>query len=230
MKVIILAGGRGTRLPQSAKNIPKPLVKIYNKTILDYQIESLERRGFSDIRFSLGHMAEKIINYLNLKYPKKYEWVIEEECLGTGGGLKFASQDLKNDFLAFNIDDFPFMDFNDFVGFHNQHNIENTMAIYKVNDARDFGLVKYKKGLIQEFLEKPKVKKSGHINTGFYVLSPKIFKEFPQKVFSIEQDVFPLLAKNKKLACYQNIEHWFTTGTEERLAQAKKFLKKYARN
>jgi NDP-sugar pyrophosphorylase family protein len=225
MKVIVLAGGKGTRLPLSAKNIPKPLVKINNKTLIDYQIEFLEKQGFSDIRFSLGYMAKKIIDYLNAKYPKKYEWVVEKEKLGTGGALKFASYDLNEDFIAFNIDDFPKINLLDFVNFHNGHNIENTLIVYKVTDARHFGLVKHCKGVVQKFLEKPKEKKAGYINAGFYILNPKILKNFPQKTFSIERDVFPIMAKEKKLACYQKIENWFTTGTEERLRQAKEFLK-----
>ncbi|TRZ80976.1 hypothetical protein D4R86_03295 [bacterium] len=225
MKVIILAGGQGTRLPISAKGIPKPLIKINNKTLLDYQINLLERNGFSDIRLSLGYMADQIIDHMKENYPGKYEWVIEKEKLGTGGGIKFASRDLNEDFLALNVDDFPKINFNDFVKFHEGHDIENTIAIYEVEDARDFGLVEHANGLIKDFLEKPKTKRSGHINTGFYILNPGIFQAFPDKYFSIERDVFPVLAKNKKLACYQNISHWFTTGTEERLKQAKKFLK-----
>jgi len=223
--VFVLAGGQGTRLPISAKGIPKPLIKINNKTLLDYQIEFLERYGFSDIRFSLGYMAEKIIDYLNSKYPKKYEWVVEKEKLGTGGALKYACQDLNKDFIAFNIDDFPKIDLLDFVNFHSGHNVENTIVIYKVTDARDFGLVRSHGGLIQKFLEKPKEKRGGYINTGFYILSPSIFKDFPQKTFSIEMDVFPRLAEQKKIACYQNIDRWFTVGTEERLRRAEKLLK-----
>ena len=227
MKVIILAGGKGTRLPLSAKNIPKPLVKINNKTLIDYQIEFLEKYGFSDIRFSLGYMAEEIINYLDSRYPKKYEWVVEKEKLGTGGALKYACQDLNKDFIAFNIDDFPKINLLDFVNFHSEHNIENTIVVYRVADARDFGLIKRRKGLVQRFLEKPKKKKAGYINTGFYILSPSVFKDFPQKTFSIEMDVFPHLAEQKKIACYQNVDRWFTVGTEERLRQAEEFLKKY---
>jgi len=224
MKVIILAGGKGTRLPVSAKNIPKPLVRINEKTLLDYQIALLEKHGFSDIRFSLGYMADKIINYLKANYSNRYEWVVEEDRLGTGGALKLASQDLKEDFLAFNVDDFPKLDYQSFVNFHNNHEIENTIAIYKIDDARDFGLVKHQEGLIEEFLEKPKEQVGGWINTGFYVLSPDVFDNFPQTSFSIEKDVFPHLAKKGKLACYQEIEHWFTTGTEERLRKAADFL------
>ena len=224
MKVIILAGGQGTRLPVSAKNIPKPLVKINNKTILDYQIEFLERFGFSDIRFSLGYQAEKIVAHLQKNYPHRYEWIIEPKRLGTGGALKFACRDLKEDFLALNIDDFPKLDLKDFVRFHQGHEIENSIAIYNVNDAREFGLVKHKNGIIEQFLEKPKEKKAGFVNTGFYLLSPRIFDGIPQNVFSLEKDLFPRLAKNRRLAAYQKVKHWFTVGTEERLKEAKKFF------
>ena len=68
MKVIILAGGKATRLPESAKNIPKLLVKIAGKPILQHQIDLLIKHGLNDIRFSLGYKADKIIEYLNGKY------------------------------------------------------------------------------------------------------------------------------------------------------------------
>ncbi len=224
MKVIILAGGQGTRLSLSSKGLPKPLVKINNKTLLDYQIEFLENSGFSDIRFSLGHKAEKIVAYLKEKYPNKYEWVIEPKKLGTGGALKFASHGVKKDFLALNVDDFSTLDLKDFVKFHKTHKIENTIAIYKVADARDFGLVKHRQGIIYQFSEKPEKKQAGFINTGFYILSPDIFQGVSQDVFSLEKDLFPLLAHNRRLAAYKKVKHWITAGTEERLKQAKEFF------
>lgn len=227
MKVIILAGGQGTRLPQSAKNIPKPLVKIGNKTLLDYQIAILENFGLSDIRLSLGYLAEKVVNHLKYYYGNKYEWVIEKERLGTGGGLKFASQDLDDDFLALNVDDFPKINLSDFINFHQNHQIDNTIAIYQVEDARDFGLVRHNNGIIEEFLEKPAQTTSGYINTGLYVINPHCLRAFPQKCFSIEKDIFPALAQQKKLAGYDNVSHWFTTGTEERLKEAMQYLMEF---
>jgi mannose-1-phosphate guanylyltransferase len=225
MKVIILAGGRGTRLSKSAKNNPKPLVKINNKTILDYQLKFLEKQGFCDIRLSLGYQAEKIIKHLKNNYGNKYEWVIENFELGTGGALKLASGDLKEDFLAFNVDDFPTIDLKDFVNFHKNHNLNHTIAIYKVNNAEDFGLVDYNNGIIKKFLEKPKKKTSGYINTGFYILNPEIFKDFKKTKFSVEKEIFPLLVKQNQLAAYDDVKHWLTTGTEERLKRARKFFK-----
>ena len=227
MKVIILAGGKGTRLPLSAKNIPKPLVTVHEKTILDYHIDILKSFGFSDIRLSLGHMADKIIDHVKKRYGNFCEWIVEPEKLGTGGALKYASSDLKKDFLAFNVDDFPEIDMLDFVESHINRNIENTIAIYKVENAQDFGLIKHRCGYVEEFLEKPETSVPGYINTGFYILNPSIFKEISESSFSIEKDVFPVLAKTRRLACYSNVRHWFTTGTEERLAEAHEYLKRY---
>ncbi|MBI4359754.1 MAG: NTP transferase domain-containing protein, partial [Candidatus Jacksonbacteria bacterium] len=100
MKVIILAGGRGTRLQESAKDIPKALVKIDGKPILQHQIDLFLKHGFSDIRFALGYKSNQIIAYLN----GRYEYVVETEPLGTGGALKFASSDLREPFIAVNGD------------------------------------------------------------------------------------------------------------------------------
>lgn len=114
VKIIILAGGKATRLPESAKNIPKPLVKIAGKAILQHQVDLLKKHGLTDIRFGLGYRANKIIDYLN----GKYEYTIEPKPLGTGGAIKFASEDLKEDFMVLNGDVLSDMDFSAFIKFH----------------------------------------------------------------------------------------------------------------
>ena len=86
MKAIILAGGRATRLPNSAKEIPKALVEINGKPVLQHQIDLLASHGIFDIRLALGHKSNQIISYLK----GKYEYVIEEEPLATGGAIAYA--------------------------------------------------------------------------------------------------------------------------------------------
>lgn len=224
MKAIILAGGKGTRLPQSADNIPKPLVEINGKTILDWQIENLESQGFSDIRLSLGYMAGNIIDYMERNHPGEYEWVVEPEKLGTGGGLKFATKDLNEDFLALNVDDLADIDYKQLVGFHRAHNLPATVTIYNIDDAREFGLVDVdKEGIpkIQGFLEKPKQKKSGWVSIGHYVLNPQIFSDIKKGKFSIEYEVFPKLAQSGQLTAFFHKGSWKTVGTEQRLSEAR---------
>lgn len=227
MKVIILAGGRGTRLSISASDIPKVLVKVFGKPLLLHQIEALKYHGFYDIRLGLGFRSDKVIEYVVDKIGGKYEWVIEDEPLGTGGAIKYASADLKDDFLVLNGDILADINLKKFVEDYKNIKKENpgilgAIAAWNCPDCRDFGLIEVAKSgiCIEKFLEKPKEKCSGLINAGIYILSPQIFKDITEKAFSIERDVFPKLAESGKLGYFIHNGKWTDVGTEERLRSA----------
>lgn len=217
MKVIILAGGRATRLPTSTKNIPKALVKIADQPILEHQLNWLKKHGLKDIRFSLGYLSEKIIEHLK----GRHEYVIEPEPLGTGGAIKFASADLKEDFLALNGDNLTTdIDLTRFLQFHKKHPLANSLVGWHCPDARDWGLIKNRGIKILEFKEKPKRKCSGLINAGVYLLSPKIFKPVKAKSFSIEYELFPNLVKQRQLAVFTHRGKWMGINTEKDVKKA----------
>ena len=228
MKVIILAGGKGTRLPYSAKanNIPKVLVKIGSKPLLQHQIDWLKRYGLGDIRFSLGYTARPILDYLK----GKYEFVVEPKPLGTGGAIKFASKDLKEEFLVLNGDILTDMNPLDFINDFNKRSSENMMVVHKCQNSKDFGLVEVKENLAFRFLEKPSFEfslknPSKFINAGIYILSPAIFRKFPKEEFSVEKEIFPKLAEERSLAVFLYEGFWMDVGTEERLKKARKINK-----
>lgn len=216
MKVIILAGGRASRLPVSAKNIPKPLVKVAGRPILEHQLAWLKKHNLEDARFSLGYLNQKIIDYLK----GRYEYVIEPEPLGTGGAIKFACRDLKEDFMVLNGDNLTDIDLTKFISFHQKHSSANSLVGWHCQDARGWGLIKNKGIAILEFKEKPKRKCSGLINAGVYILSPKIFKPVKAKSFSIEYEIFPDLAKQKQLAVFTHQGKWLGVNTEEDVKKA----------
>ncbi len=234
MKVIVLAGGKGTRLPQSAKNIPKPLVKVGSKTMLQHQLDLLKKHGFFDIRLSLGYKANQIIKYLDGKphinsseiIRGKYEYIIEPEPLGTGGAIKFASKDLEEEFMVLNGDILSEMNFTDFLKFHKNIPQHNTLTAWHCPKPRDdYGFLNLKNNKILEFQEKPSRPTIGYINAGFYILSPDIFNNVNKKSFSIEKDIFPKLAKKGDLAAFVFEGYWTDAGTEERLKEAQERFK-----
>lgn len=275
MKVIILAGGKGTRLPKSAKNIPKPLVKIAGEPILQHQIDLLEKHGLTDIRLSLGYKADQIIDYLQRRgdiflktfrrperpwspdfsreergrgrreselggraneslktYPRakiSIEYIIEPEPLGTGGAIKFASKDLKNDFMVLNGDILTDINLSEFISKYQYNNNVSretlgAISLFFCEDASDYGLVKVKNERIINFLEKPDHKCSGYVNTGFYILSPKIFENVSRETFSIERNIFPVLSQKRHLIAYIHKGFWTDLGTEKRLWRAQRKL------
>ncbi len=231
MKVIILAGGRATRLPESAKDIPKALVDMGGKTILEHQLDQLEKYGFFDVRLALGYRSEQIIEWLRNRQLSivngqlSLDYVIEPEPLDTGGAIKFASKDLKEPFMVLNGDILSDINFKSFHARFKQRPEENIMAVHHTPDARSYGIIKKRGGRVAEFLEKPFDPIPGHINAGFYVLSPETLKNIKEKRFSIEKDVFPKIAAQGKLGYYIHKGFWTDAGTEERLKEAKARLK-----
>jgi len=221
MKAIILAGGRATRLPQSSKNIPKALVKVGDKPILQHQIDALHEHGFFDIRLALGYKSDQIIRYVRSQTPH-IEHIVEPEPLGTGGAIKFASRDLTEPFMVLNGDILSDINFS---GFHKKFQKtpeENIIAVFHTKDARSYGIIKKTGGTISEFLEKPEYSTPGYINAGFYILSPDIFKNIRKISFSVEKDIFPKLARSGKLGFYAHRGFWTDAGTEERLIEARR--------
>lgn len=218
MKVIILAGGKGTRLPVSARDIPKSLVEVEGKPMLAHHLDRLIAAGFSDIRLSLGYKAEAIIDFIRER-GYRCEHVIEPRPLGTGGAVKFAARDLREPFLVLHSDTHADFDFNKIVSAWTPGTA--LMISYWKDDARDFGLLNIEGDRIVSFEEKPKspTPVGGYIHAAGYILHPDHFADIEQDVFMIEYDVFPKLAKAGKLRTFIHRGHWEDVGTEERLAR-----------
>lgn len=217
--VIILAGGRGTRLPASARDIPKSLVEVHGKPILAHQLERLERAGFHRVRLALGFRADSVIAFLKERGLRS-EYVVEPEPLGTGGAVKFASRGFTAPFLVLNGD--ILADF-DFQAIRRSHAPGTALLVsHWRDDTRGFGLLRLEgQEWIREFLEKPAAPQAGYINTGCYVLDPEDIHPIPHRVFMLEQELFPKLAAEGRLKTHIHRGSWEDLGTEERLARVR---------
>ncbi len=215
MKAIILAGGFGTRLAHISGGKPKPLVEVAGKAILERQIDFLLSHGMSDIRLSLHHKADQIIEFCEHRWPGKFEYMVEPTPLGTGGGIRFASKDLKDPFLVVNGDTLSDINVGKFAS-----GAPNAIVGAHQEDARSYGLLEIANGKVATFLEKPIEKRSGYINAGFYLLRPDIFSSITAESFMMEKDIFPQLAAEGNLNVFTHDGYWIDCGTEERLNQA----------
>ena len=215
MKAIILAGGFGTRLAHISGGKPKPLVEVAGQAILERQINFLLSHGMNDIRLSLHHKADQIIEFCEDRWPKKFEYMVEPIPLGTGGGIRFASKDLKVPFLVVNGDTLSNVNVTEFVSA-----APNMIVGAHQEDARSYGLLEITNGKVTAFLEKPIEKRSGYINAGFYLLHPDIFSRMTAESFMMEKDIFPQLAAEGNLNVFTHDGYWIDCGTEERLNQA----------
>lgn len=150
--------------------------------------------------------------------------MVEEEPLGTGGAIKFASSDLKEPFMVLNGDVIGNVNIKDFHAHWDTMRADNTqgaIVVAEVGDARDFGLMKLEGNHVVRFSEKPKDFRPGFINAGIYIFSPSVFDRDLGKSFSLENDVFPRLADDRMLLYFLHKGTWTDLGTEDRLKKAR---------
>lgn len=223
---IILAGGLGSRLRPFTYSIPKPLIKIQGKPIMQYAIENLRKNGINNIIVASGYKSIKIEDYfkngkdfgVNIKY-------IKTGPFGTGGAIKECAQNIKNTFIVINGDNIANYNFKELLKEHKKHKVLATLALYKAKDVSQYGVVNIDKNIITKFIEKPKTKvKSNLINAGAYILEPQILDFITKKKSSIERDVFEKLAKMKLILGIEHKKQWFPTDNFERYYIASKKL------
>lgn len=215
---IILAGGKGTRLPVSAALIPKALVEVRGKPILERQLDGLFEAGIRDVRLALGFRADQIIGFVRSRgYP--VSWSVEKEPLGTGGAVRGAAAGLRDPFIVMNGDviaDFDYSEIRTATAAG-----EAALTGYWKDDARDFGLMDVAGPFVKAFREKPAEPAGGYINAGCYAFDPAHFEAAPDGFFMLEKDILPALALQGRLRAVIHRGFWEDLGTEERLRRVR---------
>jgi len=225
MKALILAGGYGKRLWPLTRSIPKCLLPINNKPIIEYQLELL--RGCSEIIIATNYLEDKIRDYLKEHGHNNVRINSEKEPLGTGGAILNARDMLGDEFLVLNGDIITDCDVGKMAAIGKKHGAFAIMAHKKDNVSR-YGLLKIGKGCrIEQFMEKSPITQGGWINAGVYYFTDELFSSIQKKGFtSLEKDVFPNLASEKTLFAYRYKGDWFDVGTREDFINANISLSK----
>jgi len=223
-KAVILAGGKGTRLYPVTKEIPKPLLPIKRKPIINYLVDLFYSQGIKDIAVLINKDFREDFDWWQKRYfPKNNIKLVEEtKPLGTFGGLYFLKDWLLDEpFFLTNGDELKRIDLKKMADFHQRMGGVGTIALVKVPDPQHYGVVICKQGRVSEFLEKPNGPLSNYINSGLYLLNPEILQDHPgPKFLMIEKDIFPKLAKENKLAGFKFDGSWTDCGTWERYEKA----------
>jgi NDP-sugar pyrophosphorylase family protein len=228
MKAFILAGGKGLRLRPITNEIPKPMVLLQGKPILEHIIELFKKYDVKDILLSIGYKGEKIKEYFSggAKFGVRIQYIEEnpEHPLGTAGPLLLAKDLLKETFVMTNADELKDIDLDEMYKLHKKSNAMATIALTRVEEPSSYGVARLQGNKIIEFIEKPQKEEalSNLINAGLYVLEPEILKFIPneKREIKIEKEIFPKIAKTGKLFGYQFSGQWFDTGTLERYEKA----------
>lgn len=225
----ILCGGEGIRLKPLTDDIPKTLLPINGKPILEYNIELMKRNGIKKIILGTGHLGDQIKNYFGNgeHFDVDISYSHEEQPLGTGGALKLVSKIINDTFIMCNGDELKDVDIRKMFDVHKQNNADITIALTSVNNPQLYGVALLEGDRIIKFLEKPENPPTNMINSGLYILEPKIFSLIPEGKVSIERDIFPKIAENKKLFGFKFDGKWLPTDTPEKYHQAKKSWNPY---
>jgi NDP-sugar pyrophosphorylase family protein len=229
-KAVILAGGKGTRLYPITYEIPKPLLPVKKKPIINYLVNLFLEQGIKDIAVLINESFSEEFDWWKKRYygsmnsPQAPDIKIfeENEPLGTFGGLWLLKDWISNNpFFLTNGDELKKIDLEKMADFHEKYPVSGTIALVKVPDPQNYGVVICQNGFVQKFLEKPKNPPTKYINSGLYLFSPEIFKYHPGPKFSmVETDIFPKLAKEKKLAGFKFNGKWLDCGTWQRYEEA----------
>ena len=209
MKVIILCGGKGTRLSEETKKIPKPMVKIGNYPVLEHIINIFTKYGYKDFIFALGYKKEIIINYFKKKKFDKLniKLINTGKKTLTGTRIKKLKKYLENDenfFLTYG-DGVSNVDLNKLLKFHLKNN--KIATVTAVRPPARFGEIFLKKNKVKKFDEKNQIR-SGWINGGFFVFNKKILNYIPKKDCMLEKEPMVKLVKNKQLNAYKHYSFW----------------------
>jgi D,D-heptose 1,7-bisphosphate phosphatase len=230
-QAVIIAGGKGTRMAPYIGNIPKALIKIGDKSIIEHQILLLKKYGIKEIWVLLGYLGEQIEKYLGdgKKWKVKINYVQEKKPLGTAGALKQLEGKIKRDFMVFSGDVVLDLDLKRFIKWHAERKDGIATFVVHPNDHLfDSDLVEVDSiGEITSLLKRPHLPGENHHNLSIasaYIFSPKIFKYIVSgRKINIEKDLLPKILKtNKKIYGYSTPEYIKDVGTPERLKKAGK--------
>jgi spore coat polysaccharide biosynthesis protein SpsF (cytidylyltransferase family) len=211
-KIILMAGGLGSRLKELTKNIPKPMLKVGNKPILEIIINQFKKYDFYDFYISVNYKAEIIENYfengnrfgVNIKYIK------EKEKLGTAGCLSLIKEELDEPLILMNGDILTDINFSNMLNFHKTNKFELTIGVAIYNTYIPYGVLNTKNNQLISIEEKPT--KNFFISGGVYILNHTLLKEIPNNYYDMPMLIEKLLKENRKIGVYQIENEWIDIG------------------
>jgi len=234
MRAIILAGGEGTRLRPLTFAIPKPLIPVGEKPILEIILCRLKKFGFRDFILSVGYKAELIQTYFQHgnKFGIKIEYIYEDKPLGTAGSLKLIAGKFhfsrNEQFLLMNGDILTRLDFRKMVDFHCRNKSSLTVGVKKFSQRLPFGVIDIKNKSIKGIVEKPV--DSYHISAGIYVINTACLDYIPKnRVFTMPMLINTVIKETKKVHPYFIREDWIAVEHLQHIEEINCDLKRWVK-
>ena len=210
MKVVILAGGKGTRISEYTKILPKPMIKVGSKPILEHIINYYIKFGFDDFIIASGYKHKIIKNYFKKKkLPAKINVINTGIETLTGSRLKRLSNKLKETFMLTYGDGLSNINLKKLLNFHKKN---KKITLSAVHPPARFGELTLLNDMVTNFEEKPQLQK-GWINGGFFVVEPEFLKLIGNKNVMLERSPLAKAVKTKNLSAYKHFGFWHCMDT-----------------
>lgn len=219
---VVMAGGKGMRLRPLTENIPKPMIRVAGRPILERIILHLVSYGIRRIFLSVNHLSQVIENYFEYgsKYGANIEYLRENEPLGTGGAISLLPEIPEHPLLVMNGDLIVDTNFTDMLNLHNQNHFYATMGVYSYFHQVPYGCVEIQNNRLAGLEEKPVLEKM--VNAGIYVLSPQAVAAIPKNTcFPITTLFEEALKKNLACGTFAITKEWLDIGAPQQLRQAR---------
>lgn len=238
MKAVIMAGGKGTRIARVDSRVPKPMIRLAGKPVLEYQIDCLKSQEITEIVLVIGHMGERIKEYFGdggglskatgRPFGVHIRYIEEREPLGTAGALYLLKADLREDFLLINGDVIFDVEFRRFFDFHKNANADATLFTHPNNHPYDSGLIlSGSDGKVTGWLHKEEKRLwyRNQVNAGLHLLSPRILEPLHElKKLDLDRDLLKPLVPSGKLYAYSSPEYVKDMGTPDRMREVENDL------
>jgi len=231
MKVVIMAGGKGTRISSVSADIPKPMIAVEGKPVLEHEIECLKRQGLTDMIITVSHLGHVIMDYFGdgskvspvtgEPFGVNIQYFVEKEPLGNAGALFLLKDKLTEDFLLLNGDVVFDIDVNRFITHHRMKGGLATILTHPNSHPYDSGLIiSDDNGAVQKWLTKEDERKGyykNRVNAGIHIISPKVLeREMESGKIDLDRNILKPLAGTGRLFVYDSPEYVKDMGTPER--------------
>ena len=212
-KAVIMAGGLGTRLRPLTDDLPKPLLPVGERPIMDHILSQLQDGGIREVVVSTHYKGEMIQEHFGdgSAMGLDIQYVSESERYGTIGSLRLMRDQLKEPFVVINGDILTKLDFSAMASFHYQHRADMTVGIRQYDFDVPYGVTHVQDGWVRGLEEKPKV--SLFINAGVYLINPDVIDYIPEgKPMDATDLISELVAENRRVAAFPVLEYWLDIG------------------
>lgn len=232
MQTVIMAGGKGTRIASVNAEVPKPMLEVCGKPILEHQIEVLKRQKLTDIILVIGYLGNVIRDYFQdgSKYGVHISYIEEKELLGTAGSFYYLKDIIQDDFFLLNGDLIFDVDLHRFMNFHKEKHALATLFTHPNNHPYDSGLIiANEDGTITKWIHKEEERGflRNRVNAGIHIISPMVLERFTElKKTDLDREVLKPLIPSGRVYAYDSPEYVKDMGTPERYRQVEQDLLK----